>query len=142
MKSESVLLIMALLASYSLSACSPYAATRPTDDALHGSWNWESSSGGITGKMIITPETAGYTKQIRFSSEGEYQEFHNGNLVITAPYAVAMKRTIFGLHEVLCLSDSTGRLSDLVIMRVTATSLHLSDPYPDGFWHTYVREQE
>jgi hypothetical protein len=132
MKSETVSMIIALLVSLLLPACTQYADTRSTNNALIGSWNWESSSGGFTGKQIITPETAGYTRQIRFSPEGEYQEFHHDTLVITARYTVA----------VLCFSDTTGRLSDKVIMRVTATSLHLSDPYPDGYGHAYVRAEE
>jgi hypothetical protein len=142
MKSECVFMIIALLVSFLLPACTQYADTRSTNNALWGAWNWESSSGGFTGKQIITPETAGYTKRIRFSPEGEYREFHNGDLVITARYAVVAKKTIFGPHEVLCFSDSTGRLSDKVIMRVTATSVHFSDPYPDGYGHTYVRVEE
>jgi hypothetical protein len=142
MKLESVFAIISLLALFSLYACTQYADTSATNSALQGIWNWEISSGGITGKKIMTPETVGYTKQIRFSAGGEYREFHNGRLVVMAPYAVEMKRTIFGPHEVICFSDTTGRLSDKVIMGVTATSLGLSDPFPDGFGHTYVRVLE
>lgn len=141
-KSGSILAIVALLSSFLLPGCTQYGDTRSTNDALYGAWNWKSSSGGFTGKQIFTPETAGHAKQIRFSPNGEYREFDNGNLVITARYAVVMKETIFGSKEVLCFSDTTGRLGDRVIMRVTPTSLDLSDPYPDGYWHAYVRVEE
>jgi len=139
MKSKSILAVIALLASFFILACAYYCGERPANEALYGTWNWKSSSGGHTGKQIITPETAGYTKRIRFSPEGEYQEFHDGNLVITARYSVVTKRTIFRSNTVLCFSDTTGRLGDKVIMGVTATSLDLSDPNPDGFWHAYIR---
>ena len=142
MKSQSIFLIVACVVSLLLPACTQYADTSSTNSALCGSWNWESSSGGFTGKQVFTPETVGYTKQIRFSPDGEYREFQDDSLVIAARYAVTTKRTIFGWHEVVSFSDTTGRLSDKVIMRVTATSLGLSDPHPDGYGHEYVRVEE
>jgi len=142
MRSERIVAIILLLCFLSLSACARYADGDRKGSPLWGTWNWKSSTGGITGKKKITPETAGYTKQIRFSPGGEYQEFRNGELVISARYSVVIKETIFRENEVLCFSDSTGRLSDKVIMGVTSTSLDLSDPFPDGYWHAYVRVEE
>jgi len=132
----------ALLAAFALSACAPYAHPPTTEQALYGAWDWKSSSGGFTGKQVMTPETAGFTKRIRFTPEGEYAELHDGALFVEARYSLVRKRTIFGIHDVICFADSTGRLSDQVIMRLTATELGLSDPFPDGFGHTYVRAAE
>lgn len=126
----------------SLPACAPYADVSPADRDIVGKWNWKLTSGGITGKQTYTPESAGYTKQIRFSAEGEYEELRDDTLYIAASYTVTRKRTIFGMHDVIVFADPKGTLHDLVIMRVTETELGLSDPFPDGFGHTYVRARE
>ena len=141
MKLISTIMLLILFITLLFPSCTKYADTSYLESALCGTWNWDSSSGGFTGKQLITPETLGYTKQLRFSSEGEYQEYHGSTLVITSRYSVVMKNTIYGLHEVICFSDSTECLSDKVIMKVSEISLHLSDPHPDGFGHSYIRSR-
>ena len=134
-----IVVLLALLLSPS---CAQYSDSRLTKNALCGIWHWESSSGGFSGKQVITPETLGYTKQIQFYPEGGYQAFHGSDLIITANYTVEIKNTIFGSHEVICFSDTTGMLGEKVIFRVTETSLLLSDPHPDGYVHTYIRKED
>jgi hypothetical protein len=131
-----------MLAFFMMPACTEYVGEAPQKSELWGTWNWESSSGGITGKMTMTPETEGYTKQIRLTPDGRYEELRDGEVVASARYTVVQKRTIFWPHEVISFAGASGQLSDEVIMKVTAGSLQLSDPFPDGFWHSYARAEQ
>lgn len=139
MKMTCINILLILFITISLPSCTEYADASYLESALCGTWIWVSSSGGFTGKQLNTPESLGYTKQLRFTSEGEYQEFQNSTLIITSRYSVEMKKTIFGYQDVICFADSTGRLRDKVIRKISGNELHLSDPYPDGFGHFYTR---
>lgn len=74
--------------------------------------------------------------------DGEYREYRDDSLTVVASYGVTRNRTIFGMRAVVVFAGGEDRPHDLVIMRMTATELELSDPFPDGFGHSYVRARE
>jgi hypothetical protein len=89
----------------------------------------------------MTPETVGYTKVVQFSQDGTFREFHGDELAISTNYTIERKKTIFGYdHDVICFADST--MMDQVIMKITRTTLFVSDPCPDCYGHFYVRLEE
>lgn len=139
MKLVSILLILTVIL---IPSCTEYANSSYTQSTLCGTWEWVRSSGGFTGKQNYTPESVGYTKQLRFSSEGKYQEYHGNTLAVSSRYSVEMKKTRWGYQDVICFSDTTGSLHEKVIMKLSRTTLHLSDPYPDGYGHIYIRGED
>jgi hypothetical protein len=141
MKSIKFLITILILTIFILlNSCAQYTNTQNTNEQLWGIWTWQSSSGGITGKQKMTPETKGYTKTIQFTSFGEYREFHDDSLVISAAYTIERKKTIFDYnHDVICFSDTANNMMDQVIMKLTDYELCLADPCPDCFGHAYTR---
>jgi len=145
-KTLTAILLCALLAA----GCTAYKGKQSIDmekkkirQALLGTWVWQSSSGGFSGRQRITPETAGYTKVIDFSEDGVFKEFHSDELFISTGYTIEKKKTIFGSRNyVISFADSMERISDKVIMEVNEKTLFLSDPCPDCFSHFYVRMEE
>jgi hypothetical protein len=135
-----VITILILTIFFLLNSCAQYTNKQTTNDQLCGIWTWQSSSGGITGKQRMTPETKGYTKTIEFTPFGEYREFHDDILVISTGYTIERKKTIFGhYHDVICFSNTVTNMMDQVIMKLDDCELCLTDPCPDCFGHAYTR---
>ena len=133
-----ITIIMSLLGAL-LGSCGQRSNITWGHDALYGIWNWEHSSGGFTGRQVITPQTAGYTKKILFTPQGVFQELRADTLWVSASYTIVKKETIFGPdRDVIRFPDSSG-LMEKVIMKVDSDSLELSDPCYDCFGHLYVR---
>lgn len=135
--------VITLLYFACLNSCARYSNKQTTSEAISGRWLWTSSSGGISGRQNMTPETAGYTRVIQFGRDGVFREFHDGRLVVSNSFTIVKKKTIFGHgRKVICFADTTGQLMDQVIMKLTATELCLADPCHDCFGHSYVRLEE
>jgi hypothetical protein len=139
MKSGYFIAVIVTLLCVLLTDCAPHSNMTAKHVAIYGTWIWERSSGGFTGRQVITPETAGYTKKILFTPQGVFQEFRADSLRTTASYTIVRKKTIFGSdHDVICFHDSSG-LMEQVIMQVNYNRLELSDPCYDCFAHLYIR---
>jgi hypothetical protein len=134
--------VIASLFCVLLTDCAPYSNKTARHDAIYGIWIWERSSGGFTGRQVITAETVGYIKKILFTPQGVFQEFRDDSLWVATSYTIVRKKTIFGSdHDVICFHDSSG-LMEQVIMQVNDNRLELSDPCYDCFGHLYIRVRE
>ena len=65
--------------------------TSVEESQLEGRWEWRSASGGIAGRTI-TPQSEGYTMELRFEGDDQVALYRSGALQTTAAYRLALGR--------------------------------------------------
>lgn len=106
---------------------------KPND--LTGSWQWISSSGGFAGKTM-TPLSANEQRSILIS-KSKICWFVNGNLTSETSYSFGTAKSIYTHEQVDVLRFENQ--PDL-IFSISGDTLVLSNNFPDGLSHVYVRK--
>ncbi|MES2241118.1 MAG: hypothetical protein V4497_12755 [Bacteroidota bacterium] len=104
--------------------------------AVLGTWNWEQSSGGISGKDIVTPESTGVDKKIVFNADKKVSVFTNGLETGNYTYKITKGNSIFDdkEHYLLTFDEMT-----YVIQNIDNQHLSLQDNFVDGYVSTYAK---
>ena len=126
-------------------ACDSDSGARIEGGDLTGTWNWVSTSGGLTGRASSTPATTGTTVQLELGADNRYTITENGTEVSRGTYSVALQKSIYSTEEqrFITYADSTpavGVVFSGVIQLATADSLVIADNVYDGFGSTFVQE--
>ncbi|MFH0990899.1 MAG: hypothetical protein V1799_12870 [bacterium] len=129
-----VFLSLTIIASCKITT-NPLTPDVPT---IYGTWNWESSIGGFAGH-ILTPKSTGYMKQVRLYTSGVYEEYRNNEQVLTSPFIIKDKVVGQQTYQLLLLSNFPG--TEFYIKLQGRDTLLLSDPFVDGYQHTYRRQR-
>lgn len=121
-------------------SCSKSSPVRSGTDLIYGRWKWQSSVGGFTGHDTVTPAVVGYTRIIRFSENGEYEEFRSDSLIGTTRFTVDREKTIFSPDSLTVIRFAdTARFASKVLWKVGVDSLELGDNCVEPYGHVYIR---
>lgn len=133
MKTKLVLLLFAL--SFLGIACDPEEAEPPISKTLIGSWQWESSSGGITGDSF-TPQSTGKHIVYTFTSDGELNIYENQQKIKQTTYVVSKDKSIYtGKEEDILDSPGLPKSS----FRITDNRLYLYNECYDCYTSSYKK---
>jgi hypothetical protein len=118
---------------------------------IFGEWQWVSSVGGLTGKIVLTPASTGRARTYRFNRDSTFVEcfdnrcekpvkfklrtetsFFDGkpHLILTIPRRIYLAPPDTGFH-VLTARYTVQEISNTV---------NLVQERPDGFTESYVRK--
>lgn len=126
-----------LISGLFLASCSSESnATHFDSKNLTGSWDLESSSGGIAGKTE-TPETTGITKKIVFTKEKRMITYVNNIEVSNYKYVTKTGKSIYDNEEHLLIYKENSLL--LVVLELNSNKLELGDNNYDGFVAIYKK---
>lgn len=104
--------------------------------AIVGTWNWQQSSGGISGKDIVTPESTGVEKKLVFSADKKVTVFTNGLETGSYTYKITKGNSIFDdkEHNLLTFNEMC-----YVIKYIDNQHLSIQDNFVDGYVLTYTK---
>ncbi len=129
--------VLAAVCGALLSGCS--SPVEPPPDSLFGVWEWVRAEGGIAG-VTLTPETEGYTLQLRITRPDRIQLDRDGVVEVVTRFE-------------LIPSSGTGfpqrlRYDEPILgqeeheLRLSEGELILTDPCCDGFAYTWLPRLE
>ena len=104
--------------------------------AIVGTWSWEQSIGGISGKDIVTPESTGVNKKLVFSTDKKVTVFTNGLETGSYTYEITKGNSIFDdkEHYLLTFNEMC-----YVIQYIDNQHLSIQDNFVDGYILTYAK---
>jgi hypothetical protein len=118
-----------------VSACG--TSTEPsTAEQIEGTWNWIDASGGIAG-TTQTPETAGYTQQMRFVGSGTLELYRDGALHASTGYSIVPATTMES--EMVTYDQSILGFEMQAVSFDGPDVLFLADGCCDGFSYRFER---
>ena len=117
-----------------LAACK--SATGEGDvDRLAGTWRWISSSGGFAGSTI-TPATAGFNVQFRFSGN-QVTVLRNDSVRGTSTYTIRGDEITY--QPAISVFNFDGSVDTQSIVPLAGDTVLFSDPCCDRYSHRFVR---
>lgn len=122
--------LAAALVSGAALACSS-SPTIPEARALVGRWEWVRATGGIAG-VELTPESEGYTVELRFSATGTVEHLRNGAVQLRTSYRV-LPATDSGEHPRVVYDAPVLGAEEQSIVEVGNGRLILLDPCCDRY---------
>ena len=107
---------------------------------LEGTWEWVSTDGGIANHIHQTPASTGNLIVFRFNANHTYSKYTNATLTEQGSFRVEKRKCIHDHQEkpVLFLGSDAG--SGMMIERISADTLELSDDFADGTGSAYSRK--
>lgn len=135
---QSVSSILLLFLSLSSLCCSDIGETvDPNVSALEGKWDWIKSVGGIF-PMVITPETAGYTRSFLFTKEGTFSYLKNNILCVDGRFQLTYEQVgmVMTFTNLNIYHGEYFRIPK-VGAEIVGDTLVINDLMFDGFFHTY-----
>lgn len=108
----------------------------PSTLTIVGTWYWQKSSGGFSGKEVITPESTGVDKKLVFDTHNEVTVFTNDTQTGKYIYTITMGNSIFDAKEHYLLNFNG---MNYVIQYIDNKNLSIQDNFVDGYVLTYVR---
>ena len=121
----------------SLVACQKEEIDVEESTLLAGSWQWVSSTGGITGQ-VQTPASTKTTKIIQFTPSNQFISYQNGVKDQETTYSLQKGKSIYsanGQTNLIQLANTGSRSS----YRLENNQLYLYDECYDCYTHLYVR---
>ena len=130
--------VAALLIGAVLSGCG--SSTEPlVEHDIVGTWDWVESSGGVAG-TTQTPETAGYTLQVKFAQSGVVEVRRDGALETSTGYMVLVGVGSSSEWPDMVRYDEPVLGFENQYVRFTGDDvMFLADGCCDGFVSRYVR---
>jgi hypothetical protein len=128
--------VLAAVCGALLSGCS--SPVEPPPDSLFGVWEWVRAEGGIAG-VTLTPETEGFTRQLRITRPDRIQLDRDGVAeVVTRFELIPSSGTDFPRlrYDEPILGQEEHEL------RLSEGELILTDPCCDGFAYTWLPRLE
>jgi len=128
--------VLAAVCGALLSGCS--SPVEPPPDSLFGVWEWVRAEGGVAG-VILTPETEGFTRQLRITRPDRIQLDRDG---------VAEVATRFELIPSSATDAPRLRYEEPILgqeeheLTLSEGELILTDPCCDGFAYTWFPRLE
>lgn len=104
--------------------------------AIVGTWNWEKSSGGISGKDVVTPESTGVSKKLVFDTNKKVSVFTNDLQTGIYTYKITMGNSILDHKEHYLLTFNE---MCYVIQYIDNQHLSIQDNFADGYVLTYAK---
>lgn len=104
--------------------------------AVIGTWYWQQSSGGITGKELITPKSTGVTIKLVFGPNKKVAVFTNDTETGNYAYTIKTGKSIFDNQEHYLLNFNE---MNYVIRYIDKNEMSIQDNFADGYVLTYVR---
>ena len=103
--------------------------------AIVGTWYWQQSSGGISGKDIVTPESTGVHKKLVFGADKKVTVFTNDVETGNYTYTIKLGNSIFDNkeHYLLTFNEMV-----YVIQYIDKQHLSIQDNFVDGYVSTYI----
>ncbi|KDN56091.1 hypothetical protein FEM21_06430 [Flavobacterium seoulense] len=101
-----------------------------------GTWHWQESIGGITGKEIITPQSTGVDKKLVFGANKKVTVFTNDTETGQYEYTIELGNSIFDnkQHYLLTFNEMS-----YVIQYIDNKNLTIRDNFTDGYVLTYTK---
>ena len=117
--------VLAAVCGALLSGCS--SPVEPPPDSLFGVWEWVRAEGGIAG-VTLTPETEGYTLQLRITRPDRIQLDRDGVAEVVTRFELISPQLRYD-EPILGQEEHELTLSE--------GELVLTDPCCDGFAYTW-----
>lgn len=104
--------------------------------AIVGTWIWKKSSGGISGKDLVTPQSTGVNKKLVFNADKKVTVFTNDLETGSYRYKITMGNSIFDhkKHYLLTFNEMS-----YVIQYIDNRHLSIQDNFIDGYVLTYEK---
>lgn len=104
--------------------------------AIVGTWTWQKSSGGISGKDLVTPKSTGVDKKLVFNADKKVTVFTNDLETGSYTYKITMGNSIFDNKEHYLLTFNE---MSYVIQYLDNRHLSIQDNFIDGYVLTYEK---
>ena len=117
--------VLAAVCGALLSGCS--SPVEPPPDSLFGVWEWVRAEGGIAG-VTLTPETEGFTRQLRIARPDRIQLDRDGVAEVVTRFELISPQLRYD-EPILGQEEHELTLSE--------GELVLTDPCCDGFAYTW-----
>lgn len=137
MKNLLSLFLSVMFFSALLLSCSREVAPSSGERGLAGTWMWVRSEGGFS-NTIHTPSSTGDHIDMELRADGKYIIRTNNTVSSEGTYSTSEQRCIHDHREKPYISFSNDH--GLMIERITADSLYVSDEFFDGFNKVYIRK--
>lgn len=127
-----------IVLGFFFSCCSLGSDTNKTQNvtAILGTWNWQKSSGGISGKELVTPESTGVDKKLVFKANKKVTVLTNDLETGIYTYKITMGNSIFDnkKHYLLTFNEMY-----YVIEYIDNQHLSIKDNFTDGYVLSYEK---
>ena len=111
---------------------------------LIGSWDWVSTTGGLSGRLNRTPASTGTTVRLDLLANGRYAIAEDSDEHSRGTYTITLQRSIYSGEEDRYITYSkdlppVGVAFSGIIRLVGGDSLTISDNSHDGIGSLFVR---
>jgi hypothetical protein len=124
--------VLAAVCGALLAGCS--SPVEPPPDSLFGVWEWVRAEGGIGG-VTLTPETEGYTLQLRIARPDRIQLDRGGVAEVVTRFELIPSPQRLRYDEPILGQEEHG-------LTLSEGELILTDPCCDGFAYTWLPRLE
>jgi hypothetical protein len=135
MKQRIMIAIFSLLALNCHS--NPTNTNSSSTTSLTGQWLWVSSSGGISGGVIIPSNNNKQTLLI--TSDSLFNEYRNDTLTFSDHFTITKEKTIYSVDSLNVIDFQTSRRFNLSVIRLAIDTLVLGDNIFDGYIYKYSK---
>lgn len=104
--------------------------------AILGSWDWQESRGGISGKDVVTPEITGVRIKLVFKANDKVSVFTNGLETASYTYKIVKGKSVFDNKEHYLLTFNE---MCYVVQYIDKEHLTIKDNFADGYVFNYVK---
>lgn len=120
--------VLATVCGALLLGCS--STVEPPSESFFGVWEWVRADGGVGGDLTLTPDTEGYTLQLRITQPDQVQLDRDGVTEVVTSFELTPSQRLQYDEPVLGQQEHELRLSEGMLI--------LTDPCCDGFAYTWL----
>jgi hypothetical protein len=107
-----------------------------SSDPLTGSWQYVTSSGGFTGKMVVWEPNSNIV--IEFTKNSKYKRSENGKITLEGDFALKQSKSMISGEEENLIDY--GSNNPVQSYKISNDTLYLRDEIADGFSYVFVRK--
>ncbi|QKG81054.1 hypothetical protein [Tenuifilum thalassicum] len=147
MKTAAIKYLMLTVFLFSLSCSEDITTLAEIKEKLIGEWEWVQSEGGLSGTEVLTPETTGIYRYIKFNEKDTVLVWENNENVQTTSYCLQREESILKNRESIILTINYKYFNNndtiilpmrYIIVKIGRTLILEEDVY-DGYKHWYTR---
>ncbi len=131
-------LLLVMAAAGIVTGCSKQREEPTAEKNLIGTWEWESTDGGIAFHIHETPATTGKNIDLKIAPGGTYAMFTNGALISNGTYVLEKRKCIHDHTDKLFVNLSQDK--DFMVEKIDKANLDVSDEAYDGMGSRYKRK--
>jgi hypothetical protein len=140
MKAKSLLPVIFILTSLLFISCQTENKILISDSGIVGEWEWIRTDGGFAYHIHETPASTNENIEWVFTDKKRYSIYINGTLTSEGTYSLTKRSCIHSQEDKSWIDFSSSSDQDMMIEKIDAEILELSDESYDGIGSQFKRK--